>query len=54
MTQTNKHDSNYDWAQKHSADKEALLLAIIQENSQLPEKNNSGINNYGVSVRMRP
>ena len=38
MTQTNKHDPNYDWAQKHSADKEALLLAIIQENSQLPEK----------------
>ena len=38
MTQTNKHDPNYDWAQKHSADKEALLLVIIQENSQLPEK----------------
>jgi hypothetical protein len=38
MAQTNKHDSNYDWAQKHSADKEASLLAIIQENSQLPEK----------------
>ncbi|MCE2415789.1 hypothetical protein J4G07_17530 [Candidatus Poribacteria bacterium] len=38
MAQTNKHDSNFDWAQKHSADKEALLLAIIQENSQLPEK----------------
>ena len=38
MTQTNKHDSNYDWVQKHSPDKEALLLAIIQENSQLPEK----------------
>ena len=38
MTQTNKHDSNFDWAQKRSADKEASLLAIIQENSQLPEK----------------
>ena len=38
MTQTNKHHSNYDWAQKHSADKEASLLAIIQENSQLPKK----------------
>ena len=38
MTQTNKYDPNYDWAQKHSADKEASLLAIIQENSQLPEK----------------
>ena len=38
MTQTNKHNSNYDWTQKHSADKEASLLAIIQENSQLPEK----------------
>ena len=38
MTQTNKHDSNYDWTQKHNADKEAFLLAIIQENSQLPKK----------------
>ena len=38
MTQTNKHDPNYNWAQKHIADKEAWLLAIIQENSQLPEK----------------
>ena len=38
MTQTSKHEPNYDWVQKHSADKEASLLAIIQENSQLPEK----------------
>ena len=38
MTQTNKHNSNYDWARKHGADKETSLLAIIQENSQLPEK----------------
>ena len=38
MTQTNKHDSNYNWAQEHSADKEASLLAIIQENSQLPKE----------------
>ena len=38
MTQTNKHDSNFDWARKHGGDKEVSLLAIIQENSQLPEK----------------
>lgn len=38
MTQTNKHNSNYNWARKRGADKEASLLAIIQENSQLPEK----------------
>jgi len=38
MTQTNKHDSNFDWGRKHCADKEASLLAIIQENSQLSEK----------------
>ena len=38
MAQINSQDPNYNWAQKHSADKEASLLAIIQENSQLPEK----------------
>lgn len=38
MTQTNKRDSNFDWARKHGADKEVSPLAIIQENSQLPEK----------------
>lgn len=38
MTRINKRDPNYDWAQKRSVDKEASLLAIIQENSQLPEK----------------
>ena len=38
MAQTNKHDSNYDQGQKQGTDKEASLLATIQENSQLPEK----------------
>lgn len=41
MAQTNTHDSDYDWSQKHSADKadrEVSLLATIQENSQLPKK----------------
>ena len=38
MAQINSQDPNYDWTQKHSTDKEASLLAIIQENSQLPEK----------------
>ena len=38
MAQTSTQDPNYNWAQKRIADKEASLLAIIQENSQLPEK----------------
>ena len=38
MAQINSQDPNYDWTQKHNADKKASLLAIIQENSQLPEK----------------
>ena len=38
MTQINKHDPNFDRTQKHSVDKEASLLAVVQENSQLPEK----------------
>lgn len=33
---------------------EASLLRIIQGNSQLPEKNNSGISTCGTSVKMRP
>lgn len=38
MAQTNSQDPNYNQEQKHRADKEAFLLATIQENSQLPEK----------------
>ena len=38
MAQTTSQDHNYNPGQKHSTDKEAFLLAIIQENSQLPEK----------------
>ena len=38
MAQTNSQDPKHDWTQKHSTDKETSLLAIIQENSQLPEK----------------
>ena len=38
MVQTNPQDPNYNRGQKHRTDKEAFLLATIQENSQLPEK----------------
>ena len=38
MAQTTSQDHNYNPGQKHSTDKEAFLLAIIQKNSQLPEK----------------
>ena len=38
MAQTNSQDPNHDWTQKRSADKEVSLLGIIQESSQLPEK----------------
>ena len=38
MVKKKNHNSNYDWTQKHRDDKEAALLEIIQENSQLPEK----------------
>jgi DNA-directed RNA polymerase sigma subunit (sigma70/sigma32) len=38
MAQTNSQDPNYESMQKHNTDKEISLLAIIQENSQLPEK----------------
>ena len=38
MAQTNSRDPNYERTQKHSTDKEVALLAIIQKNSQLPEK----------------
>ena len=38
MTQTNSQDPNYGRSQKHKTDKETFLLATIQENSQLPEK----------------
>ena len=38
MAQTNTQDSNYDRSQKQRIDKEVFLLATIQENSQLPEK----------------
>ena len=38
MAQTTSQDHNYNLGQKHSTDKEAFLLTIIQENSQLPEK----------------
>ena len=37
MAQTNPQDPNYKAMQKHSTDKEISLLAIIEENSQLPE-----------------
>ena len=37
MAQTNTRNPNYEQTQKHSTDKEISLLAIIQENSQLPE-----------------
>ncbi len=38
MAQTKSQDSNYERMQKSSTDKEISLLTIIQENSQLPEK----------------
>ncbi len=38
MLQINSQDSNYDRAQKQMIDKEAFLLATIQENLQLPKK----------------
>lgn len=38
MAQTNSQDPNYNSGQKHRANQEAFLLAIIHENSQLPEK----------------
>ena len=38
MAQTSLQDSNYDRSQKRRIDKEAFLLATIQENSQLPKK----------------
>ena len=37
MARTNSQDSNYDPSQKQT-NKEAFLLATIQENSQLPKK----------------
>ena len=38
MARTNSQNSNYDRSQKQRIDKEAFLLATIQENSQLPKK----------------
>ena len=38
MAQTTSQDHNYNPGEKYSTDKEALLLAIIKESSQLPEK----------------
>lgn len=38
MARNNSQDSNYDRSQKQRIDKEAFLLATIQENSQLPKK----------------
>ncbi len=38
MAQTNSQDPNHAGMQKHSTDKEISLLAIIQEDSQLPKK----------------
>ena len=38
MAQTNSQDSNYNRSQKQRINKEVFLLATIQENSQLPKK----------------
>ena len=38
MAKTSTQNPSYDQAQKHKADQETFLLGIIQENSQLPEK----------------
>lgn len=38
MAQINSQDPNYNPGQKHRTDQETFLLAIIQENSQLPKK----------------
>ncbi len=38
MGHTNTQNHNSDWTSIQSTDKEASLLMIIQENSQLPEK----------------
>ncbi len=38
MRHTNTQNLNSDWTPTHYTDKEASLLAIIQENSRLPEK----------------
>ena len=38
MARTNSQGPNYNQGRKHTTDKEAFLLATIQENSQLPEK----------------
>lgn len=37
MRHTNTHNPNSDWTSTQSIDKEESLLAIIQENSRLPE-----------------
>ena len=38
MAQNNVQYQNYDWAQEHMDEEEVCLLATIQVNSQLPEK----------------
>ncbi len=38
MRHTNTQNHNNDWTPIQSTDKEDFLLAIIQENSQLPEE----------------
>lgn len=38
MAQTKLQNPSHEGMQKHSTDKEISLLAIIQENSQLPKK----------------
>jgi hypothetical protein len=38
MRHTNTQNLNSDWTSTHYTDKEASLLAIIQENSRLPER----------------
>ena len=38
MEQTNSQTPNYERIQKHNRDKETSLLEIVQENSQLPKK----------------
>ena len=43
MAQTSLQDSNYDRSQKRRIDKEAFLLATIQENSQLPKKRTTAV-----------
>ena len=40
MRRTNTQDHN-NWTTEQDSDKEASLLEIIQENSQLPEKDNA-------------